>query len=101
MWVAAPGMAPALHLSRDQLDPAFSASTLGLLFGAIVVWALADLIGRKWALIGSLAVFGAFTLGTPAAADLPTLLAIRALAGLGLGGAMPNFVALAGESVSE
>jgi AAHS family 3-hydroxyphenylpropionic acid transporter len=101
MGVAAPGMAPALHLTRDQLGPAFSASTLGLLVGAILIGALADRIGRKWALIGSLAVFGAFTLATPAAGDLPTLLAIRALAGLGLGGAMPNFVALAGESVSE
>jgi len=101
MGVAAPGMAPALHLTRDQLGPAFSASTVGLLFGAILIGALADRIGRKWALIGSLAVFGAFTLATPLAGDLPTLLAIRALAGLGLGGAMPNFVALAGESVSE
>ena len=101
MGVAAPGMAPALHLTRDQLGPAFSASTLGLLIGAIVIGVLADRIGRKWALIGSLAVFGAFTLATPLAANLPTLLAIRSLAGLGLGGAMPNFVALSGECVSE
>ena len=101
MGVAAPGMAPALHLTRDQLGPAFSASTVGLLFGAIIVGALADRIGRKWALIGSLAIFGAFSLITPYAPDLTFLLAIRFLAGLGLGGAMPNFVALAGESVSD
>lgn len=101
MGVAAPGMAPALHLMRDQLGPAFSASTVGLLFGAILIGALADRIGRKWALIGSLAAFGAFSLATPDAPDLASLLVIRALAGLGLGGAMPNFVALAGESVSD
>ena len=101
MGVAAPGMAPALHLTRDQLGPAFSASTVGLLFGAILIGALADRIGRKWALIGSLAVFGAFSLATPYAPDLTSLLVIRLLAGLGLGGAMPNFVALAGESVSD
>ncbi len=101
MGVAAPGMAPALHLTRDQLGPAFSASTVGLLFGAIVIGALADRIGRKWALIASLAVFGAFSLWTPYAPDLPSLLVVRALAGLGLGGAMPNFVALCGECVSE
>ena len=101
MGVAAPGMAPALHLTRDQLGPAFSASTVGLLFGAILIGALADRVGRKWALIGSLAVFGAFSLATPYAPDLTSLLVIRLLAGLGLGGAMPNFVALAGESVSD
>jgi AAHS family 3-hydroxyphenylpropionic acid transporter len=101
MGVAAPGMAPALHLTRDQLGPAFSASTVGLLIGAIVIGALADRIGRKWALIGSLAVFGAFTLATPLSTSLPMLLAIRTLAGLGLGGAMPNFIALASESVAE
>jgi AAHS family 3-hydroxyphenylpropionic acid transporter len=101
MGVAAPGMAPALHLTRDQLGPAFSASTVGLLIGAILIGALADRVGRKWALIGSLAVFGAFSLMTPYAPDLPSLLVVRALAGLGLGGAMPNFVALAGECVSE
>jgi AAHS family 3-hydroxyphenylpropionic acid transporter len=101
MGVAAPGMAPALHLARDQLGPAFSASTVGLLVGAILIGALADRIGRKWALIGSLAAFGAFSLATPYAPDLTSLLVIRALAGLGLGGAMPNFVALAGECVSD
>ena len=101
MGVAAPGMAPALHLTRDQLGPAFSASTVGLFIGAILIGALADRIGRKWALIGSLAVFGALTLATPLAPDLNTLLAIRLAAGLGLGGAMPNFLALAAEAVSE
>lgn len=101
MGVAAPAMAPALHLTRDQLGPAFSASTVGLLVGAILIGALADRIGRKWALIGSLAAFGAFSLATPYAPDLNSLLIIRALAGLGLGGAMPNFVALAGECVSD
>jgi AAHS family 3-hydroxyphenylpropionic acid transporter len=101
MGVAAPGMAPVLHLTRDQLGPAFSASTVGLLVGAIVIGALADRVGRKWALIGSLAAFGAFSLATPYAPDPTSLLVIRALAGLGLGGAMPNFVALSGECVSD
>lgn len=101
MGVAAPGMAPALHLTRDQLGPAFSASTVGLLVGAVMIGALADRVGRKWALIGSLGVFGALTLATPFARDVNTLLAIRLAAGLGLGGAMPNFLALSAEAVSE
>ncbi len=101
MGVAAPGMAPALHLTRTQLGPAFSASTLGLLIGAVVVGRLADRIGRKGALAGSLAVFGAFTLATPWAGSVGMLLLIRLAAGVGLGGAMPNLMALSAESAAE
>ena len=100
MGVAAPAMAPALHLTRDQLGPAFSASTVGLLIGAIVIGRLADRVGRRWTLIGSLAMFGVFSLATPLAGSLGSLLVIRLLAGLGLGGAMPNLIALASESVT-
>ena len=101
MGVAAPGLAPALHLTRDQLGPAFSASTVGLFIGAIAIGRLADRIGRKWALVGSLATFGLFSLATPAANGLTGLLAVRFAAGLGLGGAMPNLIALASEAVSQ
>src|SRR5215469_7657175 len=100
MGVAAPGLAPALHLTRDQLGPAFSASTVGLFIGAIAIGRLADRIGRKWALVGSLATFGLFSLATPYADGLTSLLGIRLAAGLGLGGAMPNLIALASEAVS-
>ena len=100
MGVAAPGLAPALHLATSQLGPAFSASTVGLFIGAIVIGRAADRIGRKWSLAGSLAVFGLFTLATPYADGLTSLLAIRLTAGLGLGGAMPNLVTLASEAVS-
>jgi AAHS family 3-hydroxyphenylpropionic acid transporter len=100
MGVAAPTMAPALHLSRDQLGPVFSASTVGLFFGAFLLGRVADRIGRKPTLVASLALFGTFSLATAAAPNYPALLAIRVLAGLGLGGAMPNFIALVSETVS-
>lgn len=100
MGVAAPGLAPALRLTKDQLGPAFSASTVGLFIGAIAIGRLADRIGRKWALVGSLATFGLFSLATPYADGLTSLLVIRLAAGLGLGGAMPNLIALASEAVS-
>jgi AAHS family 3-hydroxyphenylpropionic acid transporter len=45
-------------------------------------------------------MFGVFSLATPLAGNLASLLAIRLLAGLGLGGAMPNLIALASESVT-
>jgi AAHS family 3-hydroxyphenylpropionic acid transporter len=99
MGVAAPRLAPALGLVRDHLGPVFSASTLGLFAGALLMGRVADRFGRKWTLILSLTVFGLFSLATAFAWDLRSLLVIRVLAGLGLGGAMPNFVALAAEAV--
>ena len=101
MGVAAPTLAPALRLTRDQLGPVFSASTLGLLVGAIVLGRLADRVGRRWTLIASLAIYGVFSLATAWAWDFTSLAVIRVLAGVGLGGAMPNMIALAAEAVAE
>jgi MFS transporter, AAHS family, 3-hydroxyphenylpropionic acid transporter len=100
MGLAAPGMAPALKLGRDQLGPLFSASVLGLLVGAVVFGRLADRWGRKRPLILSLAVFGAFSLATAFTHGFAGLLAVRLVAGLGLGGALPNLLALSAEAVT-
>jgi AAHS family 3-hydroxyphenylpropionic acid transporter len=99
MGVAAPRLAPALALTREQLGPVFSASLIGLLAGAVMCGRVADRIGRKWVLIASLTIFGVFSAATTLAWDLNSLLTIRVLAGLGLGGAMPNLLALAAEAV--
>ncbi|HXV01048.1 MAG TPA: MFS transporter [Caulobacteraceae bacterium] len=100
MGVAAPALGPALHLSRAELGPVLSASIIGLVAGAMVCGAVADRIGRKWTLIGSLLVFALFTSATATAWNLQSLLAIRVLAGVGIGGAMPNILALAAEATS-
>ena len=101
MGVAAPRLGPALHLTREQLGPVFSASLVGLLLGALIVGRLADRFGRKWTLILSLAAYGVFSAATAWAGDLTQLLAIRVLAGLGLGGAFPTLVALASEALAS
>jgi AAHS family 3-hydroxyphenylpropionic acid transporter len=100
MGLAAPRMAPALGLSRDQLGPVFSASIVGLLIGAVICGRLADRFGRKRVLVACLLVFGAFSLATAAVGTFDGLLLVRLIAGLGLGGALPNLVALAAEAVT-
>lgn len=100
MGLAAPRMGPALGLARDQLGPLFSASIVGLLIGAVIFGRLADRFGRKRTLLVCLAVFGVFSLATTAVRPFDALLAVRLLAGLGLGGALPNLVALAAEAVA-
>jgi AAHS family 3-hydroxyphenylpropionic acid transporter len=100
LGVAAPRMAPQLGLTHAQLGPLFSASIVGLLIGSLVLGRLADKVGRKWALVGSLATFGVFSAATAFIAGYQPLLAVRFLAGLGLGGAMPNLIALSAEALA-
>ncbi len=101
MGVAAPHLGPALHLARGDLGPIFSASIFGLFVGALAVGRLADRVGRKWTLIGSMAVFAVFSAATAVAHGFNDLFAIRVAAGLGLGGAMPNMIAMAAEVSPE
>lgn len=99
--LAATGLAPIFRPSAVELGWFFSGSTLGLLAGALLGGRLADSIGRKRVLVVSVLLFGVFSLLTPFATDMISLIAMRILTGLGLGGALPNLVALAAESASE
>jgi AAHS family 3-hydroxyphenylpropionic acid transporter len=100
MGVAAPRMGPELALTHARMGPLFSASVLGLLLGSIVIGRLADFVGRKGTLILSLATFGLFSAATAWVAGFAPLLLVRFLAGLGLGGAMPNLIALSAEALA-
>jgi AAHS family 3-hydroxyphenylpropionic acid transporter len=98
MGIAAPSLAPEFGLSKQQLGVVLLASPLGLFFGAFIGGRIADIWGRKNALVLATAMFGALQLCTAWAAGLPSLLVIRFLCGLGLGGAFPNLIALTAEA---
>jgi MFS transporter, AAHS family, 4-hydroxybenzoate transporter len=95
--LAAPGIAADLHIPLPRLSAVFSAALAGLALGAFGFGLLADRIGRKAVLIGATACFGIFTICTALAPGFNELLALRFLAGLGLGGAMPSFISLTSE----
>ena len=97
----APSIAADWHLAPSQLGPIFVASLVGLLLGALGFGLLADKVGRRRMVIGCTLVFGLFTLGTALAQTVPQLLVLRFLAGLGLGGGMPNAIALTAEYCPE
>jgi len=93
----APALAREWGLSKAALGPVFSAGLFGLMIGALLFGPLADRIGRKKIIIFSTLAFGVGALATAFVHDADTLLVIRFLTGLGLGGAMPNAIAMTSE----
>src|SRR6266700_7046845 len=93
----APWLAKEWGLTKGALGPVFSAGLFGLMIGAMTLGPLADRVGRKKILVFSTLAFGLGALVTAFVQDVNTLLAIRFLTGLGLGGAMPNAVAMTSE----
>src|SRR5207244_8902009 len=93
----APSIAKEWGMTRGALGPVFSAGLFGLMIGALLFGPLADRIGRKKIIIFSTLAFGLGALATAFVQDVNALLAIRFLTGLGLGGAMPNAVAMTSE----
>jgi AAHS family 4-hydroxybenzoate transporter-like MFS transporter len=95
--VAAPLIADRLSIGRAALGPIFSAAVLGAMIGALTFGPLGDRFGRKRCLVAAAIIFGIFTLLTATADSYNMLLVVRFLAGIGLGGATPCFIALASE----
>jgi AAHS family 4-hydroxybenzoate transporter-like MFS transporter len=68
-----------------------------MMIGAMVSGPLADQFGRRPVLIGCALIFGVGSLLTATAQSVEALAAFRAATGLGMGGAMPNAIALTSE----
>jgi AAHS family 4-hydroxybenzoate transporter-like MFS transporter len=93
----APSITREWHLRPGDLGPAISLGLVALMAGALFIAPLADRIGRRLILICSALLFGVGTLATAWAGDLHTLMWLRVVTGLGLGGAMPTSLALTSE----
>ena len=93
----ASSIARAFALKPAELEPVFAAGGLGSLLGMLVLAPLADRVGRKRVIIGSMLLFGASSFATAFADSLTQLIAIRFVTGLGLGGVVPAALALAAE----
>lgn len=98
MGIAAVAIAKVFELQKMQMGWIFSAGILGLLPGAFAGGRLADRYGRKKVLIGSVALFGLFSIATALAWDFSTLVIARLMTGIGLGAALPNLIALTSEA---
>src|SRR4029077_98429 len=93
----APAIAKVLDLPMARFGEVGSAGLIGAAIGALSFGPFADLLGRKWFMILAVVVFAIFSFMTAQSASLEQLLAFRFLAGLGLGGATPAFLAMGAE----
>ena len=92
-----PSLIQAFRIAPSALGPVFSAGLVGIMLGALLIAPLADRVGRRPVILASIAMFAAFTLATAWAGSITVLLWLRLLTGLGLGGCMPNAIALTTE----
>ena len=99
--VAAPRLAPDLGLDPKVLGWFFSISTFGLMLGAAAGGRLSDRYGRKPVLVASVLIFGLLSIATGLAQDAHQLLLARFLTGIGIGGALPNLIAIVAESAQD
>jgi AAHS family 4-hydroxybenzoate transporter-like MFS transporter len=97
MGYVAPAIIEDWSISRASLGPVFGAGLLGMLVGSLGFSVAADRFGRRPVLIVATAFFAACMLATSAVRTLDQLLVLRLVTGVGLGGIMPQAMALAGE----
>lgn len=95
--ILAPSMSETLHIPLKYFGTILSAALFGLLIASLVMGPVADRWGRKWVLVLSVFTFAFFMTLTARATSLEELVILRFLTGLGLGGAIPNAIALACE----
>lgn len=93
----APSIAEAWSLEPAAFGPIFGGGLFGLTLGALIFSPVADRIGRKPVIVLCVVMFGVCSLLTTSAQTPQSLLVYRVLTGIGLGGAMPNIIALTNE----
>lgn len=86
-----------LHIGFVNAGLLISAAYVGQFVGAWVFGYLSEAYGRKMAFITSLALFGLLSIATAFAWDFQSLLVLRLVQGLGLGGEVPVAGALFNE----
>src|SRR5437868_10268676 len=91
---AAPAIIKAWQSNKAAFGAVFGAGLGGFMVGAMVLGDLGDRLGRKRMMVAGALLFGVFTLASGWAVGLTSLLVLRPIAGLGLGGAFSTAIAL-------
>ena len=94
---AAPAIIKAWHSDKAAFGVVFGAGLGGFMLGATILGNLGNRFGRKRMIVAGSLLFGLFTLCSAWADGLTSLLVLRTIAGVGLGGSIPNAIALVTE----
>lgn len=95
--LAAPLLSRDFHVAPPALGPVLAAALVGMALGGFALGAMGDAWGRRPTLALSVALFAAATLLSAGASDVSILTVWRFVTGIGLGGAIPNVMALLAE----
>lgn len=94
---AIPAIIKEWGVSRGDFTPIVACGLVGMGLGTAFAGVVGDRIGRRPTLLASVLLFALATLGIAFTHDLTLLAALRLLAGLGVGGALPNAAAMTAE----
>jgi AAHS family 4-hydroxybenzoate transporter-like MFS transporter len=97
--ISIPALIQDWSVTRRAFAPVLASGMIGMMVGGAIGGMAGDRFGRRIALVGSVLIFGVLTGAVAFVNSLTELAVLRFLAGLGLGGAMPNAAALASEYV--
>src|SRR4051794_30906081 len=97
MSLAAPELRALWHISDAAFTWALSASSFGILLGAPLFGWFGDRYGRRPAILYSTLLCGLTTLPVALAHNLDQIMVLRFFTGIGIGGLMPNTIALNAE----
>ena len=97
----APLLKTELSLGSQHLSYLFMSGVLGLMLGSMIFGSLADKFGRKSVLLVSMLLYGVSTSLCGLVGNIDSLIFLRFITGLGLGGAMPVSIALCAEYSPE
>ncbi|MCW2361311.1 MULTISPECIES: MFS transporter [Sphingobium] len=101
LGIVLPALIADWGIPRGAFAPVTAANLAGVALGSIIGGIMGDRIGRRWALIVAILLFGLMTVAGGFTHDATQLLLVRFLDGLGIGAAIPNGAALISEFTPE
>ncbi len=94
---AIPALMHEWQLTRTAFAPVVAAGLIGMGIGSAGAGLFADRFGRRMAVVASVLVFGAATCAIGLAHGVAAIAALRFVAGIGIGGALPTSTTLTAE----
>jgi len=91
--IALPSIMKGMGVEPGQAGFLVSTALFGMMFGNILFGTIAERIGRRWTIAICVALFSAFTAAAGFSSSPLTFGVARFLAGVGIGGVMPNVIA--------